>query len=243
MSTLPRQSNRAELDAFELVCTRLGGFARHINFEWADGFLTALAASMTWPPPEGWIEAFADDAFDRAFADPEDRTHALRVLKARISVLRDQVDAEALLDQPDLLRLQPLVAEPLPAADGLPALRLGAEWASGFMNGLDMYREGFPREPGSDAAAGYDLLVGHIDVLCFDEGCEEHAAFLARWYDGKTPTRDELWSAALFAVQDLRIWAVDAVPVPATRRVEKVPGRNDPCPCGSGKKFKKCHGA
>jgi preprotein translocase subunit SecA len=26
------------------------------------------------------------------------------------------------------------------------------------------------------------------------------------------------------------------------REGEKV-GRNDPCPCGSGKKFKKCHGA
>jgi preprotein translocase subunit SecA len=26
------------------------------------------------------------------------------------------------------------------------------------------------------------------------------------------------------------------------RGQEKV-GRNDPCPCGSGKKFKKCHGA
>ncbi len=25
-------------------------------------------------------------------------------------------------------------------------------------------------------------------------------------------------------------------------RVEKAPGRNDPCPCGSGKKFKQCHG-
>ncbi len=25
--------------------------------------------------------------------------------------------------------------------------------------------------------------------------------------------------------------------------VEKEPGRNDPCPCGSGKKYKKCHGA
>ena len=25
-------------------------------------------------------------------------------------------------------------------------------------------------------------------------------------------------------------------------RVEKLPGRNDPCPCGSGKKFKNCHG-
>jgi len=30
---------------------------------------------------------------------------------------------------------------------------------------------------------------------------------------------------------------------PATvRRVEKKVGRNDPCPCGSGKKYKKCHG-
>jgi len=29
---------------------------------------------------------------------------------------------------------------------------------------------------------------------------------------------------------------------PKTVSVEKVPGRNDPCPCGSGKKFKKCCG-
>jgi preprotein translocase subunit SecA len=26
-------------------------------------------------------------------------------------------------------------------------------------------------------------------------------------------------------------------------RAEKTPGRNDPCWCGSGKKYKKCHGA
>jgi hypothetical protein len=24
---------------------------------------------------------------------------------------------------------------------------------------------------------------------------------------------------------------------------QEKPGRNDPCPCGSGKKYKKCHGA
>ena len=28
---------------------------------------------------------------------------------------------------------------------------------------------------------------------------------------------------------------------PFTRSTQKV-GRNDPCPCGSGKKFKQCHG-
>lgn len=31
-------------------------------------------------------------------------------------------------------------------------------------------------------------------------------------------------------------------PKPPPVRVDKI-GRNDPCPCGSGKKYKKCHGA
>ena len=35
----------------------------------------------------------------------------------------------------------------------------------------------------------------------------------------------------------------DAVPVVQQRHAENEPGRNDPCWCGSGKKYKKCHGA
>jgi uncharacterized protein YecA (UPF0149 family) len=31
--------------------------------------------------------------------------------------------------------------------------------------------------------------------------------------------------------------------VETVRRSEPKVGRNDPCPCGSGKKYKKCHGA
>ena len=30
---------------------------------------------------------------------------------------------------------------------------------------------------------------------------------------------------------------------PTVRYEVPLPGRNDPCPCGSGKKFKKCHGS
>jgi preprotein translocase subunit SecA len=30
---------------------------------------------------------------------------------------------------------------------------------------------------------------------------------------------------------------------PMPVRVEQKIGRNDPCPCGSGKKYKNCHGA
>jgi hypothetical protein len=31
--------------------------------------------------------------------------------------------------------------------------------------------------------------------------------------------------------------------VKQVKREEPKVGRNDPCPCGSGKKYKKCHGA
>lgn len=34
----------------------------------------------------------------------------------------------------------------------------------------------------------------------------------------------------------------EEVPKQQPIRVEKTPGRNDPCPCGSGKKYKNCHG-
>jgi hypothetical protein len=44
------------------------------------------------------------------------------------------------------------------------------------------------------------------------------------------------------AQQPARVGGDDAK-VKQVRRDEPKVGRNDPCPCGSGKKYKKCHGA
>ncbi len=42
---------------------------------------------------------------------------------------------------------------------------------------------------------------------------------------------------------DSRWYYVDGeIAVPSARRTSSVPGRNEPCPCGSGKKYKRCHG-
>ena len=48
--------------------------------------------------------------------------------------------------------------------------------------------------------------------------------------------------ASPFAQKPARTGGDDA-PVRTIRREEPKVGRNDPCPCGSGKKYKKCHGA
>jgi len=51
------------------------------------------------------------------------------------------------------------------------------------------------------------------------------------------------FAAAVWAVYDLReLWRNIGPRVPTLHRAD-TPGRNDPCPCGSGKKYKKCHGA
>jgi preprotein translocase subunit SecA len=56
-------------------------------------------------------------------------------------------------------------------------------------------------------------------------------------YAGGTPADLNDPAQAAAAAQDTR----EQQPrTPFT--AEKLPGRNDPCPCGSGKKFKNCHG-
>ncbi len=54
-------------------------------------------------------------------------------------------------------------------------------------------------------------------------------------YEGREDLSDQGMQQA--AARDTR----DRQPVQPIR-AEKLPGRNDPCPCGSGKKFKNCHG-
>lgn len=61
-------------------------------------------------------------------------------------------------------------------------------------------------------------------------------------YKGEERTLEEL---SLFKWEDGRVYYVDGVPKrPETyHRPEPKVGRNEPCPCGSGKKYKKCCGA
>jgi preprotein translocase subunit SecA len=56
------------------------------------------------------------------------------------------------------------------------------------------------------------------------------------------PSRGAAAGASPFAHKPARTGGDDA-PVRTIRRDEPKVGRNDPCPCGSGKKYKKCHGA
>ncbi len=256
MTRLPRNNNPAEIAAFDTVCERLGGFDDRLLPEWVDGYLTALAAGPRPLPIEEWLPAMAGDAYDRAFADPEDRAQAERALRTRAVVLADQLDAEALYDAPDQLRLAPLmltwddaareelVAAGAVHADAAGELVTGGDWADGFFAALDQYSaQWHTASEDEEQAVFFADLLRQVHVLRLPEGSDELREHIAATYRGEAADRDRLVDEACYAVQDLRLWWVDQAPKPETRRVEKSPGRNDPCPCGSGRKYKKCHGA
>ncbi|MCU0969541.1 MAG: UPF0149 family protein [Rubrivivax sp.] len=254
MPLVPRQNTDAEVDAFASLCQRLGGFDVRVSAEWADGFLTAVHAGWRAVPFDEALEAMCGDAFDRACADPEDRDRALAVLRARDAVLADHLDPEWLLEAPDSLRLVPLMSPWDDEARDEAVLRgwvtperrgelaTGAVWAEGFLDALDAFAADWSLPPDADAEAFGDLLA-QVRALTFDEGSAELQAHVEQTYGEERADRERLIDEACFAVQDLRLWWLDHAPRPGTRRVAKTPGRNDPCPCGSGLKFKKCHGA
>lgn len=69
---------------------------------------------------------------------------------------------------------------------------------------------------------------------------EGHVEFVARYRQkGQDLLHHE---TGRFRFQDGRWFYVDGARGHRPVRVEKI-GRNDPCPCGSGKKYKKCCGA
>lgn len=250
-----RDNSPAEIKAFDDTCERLSGFDLDIGFEWVDGFLAALATGVRLPEPGEWLPLLCGDAFERAFADPPDAAQAQRALLQRLKVLRDQLDPEALMQDPEALRLNPLMAEWTDAdrerlvqagsvsAEDAPALLTGSLWAEGFLDAVDALPALWAPPADEESAELLAALLDQVAALMIPAGHEDFAAHVAQYHSKGMPSREDLLAEACYGVQDLRVFWVDRAPKPETRRVQAPPGRNEPCPCGSGKKYKKCHGA
>lgn len=251
----PVQSTEEEIEALDRLCNRLSGFGADVSLEWLDGCLAALIVGPRAVMPSEWLPMALGDTWSRTFADPQDVDQALNALMRRWNVLVSQLDPEALFEDPDRLRLMPLIEtfdlaqrEELLAKGRISAEEAkdwppeGEVWAAAFLEVVDRLVDDWQVAPGSGDAAELEAGLRCIEALT-ERDESTLAADLAIRYPGRHLSRDELIDEACFAVQDLRCFWLEQRTRPAPRHVEKAPGRNDPCPCGSGKKFKKCHGA
>ncbi len=227
------------------------------QWEFCEGALTALLCTRRAVGEDEWLPfLFGRDA-DDAFATPAERTRFLMGWMARESQLRaalaapvDSLEDEralspAVMDWRGLLACLPEAdrAEATADQDGPPPA-LAQVWAQGFLAAVDHWADDWAPPRDKEIAATIADARACIEDLLADDTAKP----ALNLYDPEGPpsvseARFEAFGEALWAVYDLRDIAASLGPrVPPARADDKV-GRNDPCPCGSGKKYKKCHGA
>ena len=126
--------------------------------------------------------------------------------------------------------------EPLPS--------FGQVWALGFMYAVESWPDEWEAPRDRDTAKWLDDALETLVALTEDDNDPpEISMFEENGPPSVSQNRLNLFGEGIWAVYDLHeIWA-SLGPRVETVRKEPAPGRNDLCPCGSGKKYKKCHGA
>ena len=111
-------------------------------------------------------------------------------------------------------------------------------WASGFLYGAQTF-EGLMEHPEDAVHIAMSRILRHLPPES-----EEDRALVAE-LDEQVPLRDgthAIEDAVEAAVSLWKLTEQDRLKVRTVQREGAKVGRNDPCPCGSGKKFKQCHG-
>lgn len=110
-------------------------------------------------------------------------------------------------------------------------------WADGFGRAVDLMPASWAAIDASGDEEARVALAGllHLVAIARDEGTLPNEAIHA--FDATAPDLIPRW---ILALNTWRVANAAGVPAPAPS-FGKV-GRNDPCPCGSGKKYKKCCG-
>ena len=209
-----------------------------------DGFLAGVIVQPELIATERWLPHVFDAGGHRwGEAEPTPEQARARALIARRHAAMNRSLAE-------FGGFEPLILEPAEDDEGMspdgpdaPALdattRAILPWVAGFefaasifpaMYALDddavattltrLYR--FLPAEGDEEEATAALLAREHPIATLDAAIEEVVACVGELYDLTAPLRYQ---------------------VETVRRTAPKVGRNDPCPCGSGRKFKVCHGA
>ena len=239
-----------DFDAQDAELDALRGHSEEIpQWEFCEGFLAALVCSRrTIAAEEYWPVLLGEDFKPVEHMECVWRWHRRRAeVAAALDAPVETLDDERTY-QPEVLDTRGAVLA-LPEAErgdadiaGLPSY--AQVWALGFMYAVETWPEDWTPPRDADAARMLDNALGLIVALTEDDNGKPTVSMFAE--DGPPSVSDQRlddFGAAIWAVYDLRqLWKSLGPRVEAVRKGPE-PGRNDPCPCGSGKKYKKCHGA
>ncbi len=191
-----------------------------------DGFLTAIVSGPTMVMPSQWMPAVWEE-FPPEFETARDADRIMSLIMRHMNSI-----ARHLMADPD--SFEPMFLER--DWNGRTVLVVD-EWCEGYVRALSLSSD--------DWKAGGTTIASHLaNILAFSEAggwigheAGSHAEVERRQLE-IIPSAREIHAYWLerrrenFSVQR-------DTPTPRRRAQSRV-GRNDPCPCGSGRKYKKC---
>lgn len=204
------------------------------------GYLCAALAGPAALPEEVWL---VDILGSEEAVETDVGQEAAELLRAFAKALEDELAA----GEPPVLLLYPINDSEDSPSDYL-------SWCQAYLAGVDAAQEDWFEFLGEeDGEEDEDIRdeISYLDERLFPlmllTGEAESAA---REHGEEWPEGEELEEVETDCAEDLpqavtdiyRFWLAKRG-IQTIRRDEPKVGRNDPCPCGSGKKFKQCCGA
>ena len=194
-----------------------------------DGFLTALAIGPNLLEPGQWLPEIWGGSEAVVWESPEQAAHIMGMILRHWNFLLAQFQAE-----PDAYAPVVYTSE-----ENGKEVSIVDEWCIGFVRGINLDDEAWQpilEELENDGAAEFLLPIMLYGTDTGWEEMEQNPALAARHADFAATLPDNV-----LAIYDY--WAPERAGRTTVRNEAPKVGRNDLCPCGSGRKYKKCCGA
>ena len=191
-----------------------------------DGFLTGILVSPDLVSPGTWLKRIwaGDDGHGVPDFDDDDALqHFVDLIMHHYNQILTSLN-------------QPGTYEPIFDIDTRTDEVLWEMWIEGFAEAMDLAPDGWQRVAASDDAGCKAAMQGGAKLLAIARGESRWSRAKQNQWAREAPDLIPIW------VDMLHAWRLENDPSrPAAARNGKV-GRNDPCPCGSDRKYKKCCG-
>lgn len=213
-----------------------------LNILELQGFLFAMSCAPVLVKPSEWLPLIFDDQ-DAAYASAEEAQSVVQALMELYNEINDAVRNGSVTLPADVT----LVAE---ALDNVGETAPLGQWSRGFLLGHDWLREPWAQYIPDDLD---EELGSCLMVLTFFSSRTLAQSYCQEMGKSRGHTLEDFASQMLAMVENaIRSYSLLGTSIYTAlmdqdRQHTSIPyrndhktGRNDPCPCGSGKKFKKC---
>jgi uncharacterized protein len=191
-----------------------------------DGFLTGIIVSPILISPSQWLKSIwagEDGAGIPTFADARGMQHFVDLVMHHYhEILASLAHAGEF--------------EPVLEIDTRSDETLWEMWIEGFGQAMDLAPAGWLRVLADDDAGCTAAIEGIRTLRAFADGTRTLTRAEEDRWDAQAPDLIPIW------VEMLHQWRLENDPQRPTGAKRQKIGRNDPCPCGSGRKYKKCCG-